>query len=691
MSAFSLRFESREGSWLAPALCVATVVAALMAAIAMFHGDGGHAAPPQSDSVVFYSYARAIADGHPYQFNAGDPPSTGSTSHIYPALLAPFHFVGARGDALVTVGLLLNTVCYLLTVLLVGLIARRLCPEAAPLAALLCALCGQTVFAAFGQTDMGLFMVLSLAALLAAVSGRTVWLAVALVACAWCRPEGLVLSVFVAASALWPSDNGTRKPGGALLAGLAGVVAFCVVLAFNWALTGHVGFHSVAGKGLLPLHSFAGAVFQIATSAADIARGVLFGLGADRARHLYLAPVLGGLLALAGLASRQWRRAESSRFELAWLIAGVAAIVLVAQSGFDGVQLDRYLAWFFPLWLIYASIGAVEVGRRGLSGRGFGVLATVLVAYQIIGVVHVASLYAQSCALTASNASFVASVNERLPKGSRLGGTNAVSYAYYLPDHHIDNIAGIVSPAFANGPFDVCNAELLKSAPEHRFDYWLLAAPEARGPWYSAFVGEQVLAETPVHGGDIALTLHRAQWETLDGVDTPLAPEALRAVAGMKLVDRIDVGDLRNEERCHYSLYTRARGAKIQPFLMTGQLAGRTISDVGRVVVGSETFRVTTRPRQPLRIVMRASARGTAPVAKPGRRESPQEFWFNPISRLPIFVNDEQALTVEARLSNDPDVFSEVVFDIPAEVIKGSYAVITIGGDHIAYGYWAYQ
>src|SRR5262249_55627119 len=49
---------------------------------------------------IHFQYARALAEGHPLRFQAGEPISTGATSALWPVLLAPFWALGARDDAI---------------------------------------------------------------------------------------------------------------------------------------------------------------------------------------------------------------------------------------------------------------------------------------------------------------------------------------------------------------------------------------------------------------------------------------------------------------------------------------------------------------------------------------------------------------------------------------------------------------
>jgi hypothetical protein len=131
-------------------LCAGALMCALLSALTRPYGFEGHVALPQADAPIYMQYARAWAEGRPYQYNAGDAPTTGSTSHLYPLLLAVPYFLGARGDALVSAGFLLNAVTYLLTLFFLWDTSRRLAPRAAPLALLLCLLSGHTVYASLG-------------------------------------------------------------------------------------------------------------------------------------------------------------------------------------------------------------------------------------------------------------------------------------------------------------------------------------------------------------------------------------------------------------------------------------------------------------------------------------------------------------------------------------------------------------
>src|SRR5437867_12671039 len=67
-----------------PLLVLAVVVAFLFAMLA---STGGRFVPQVVDLYVVCQYARAMAEGHPFRYNPGESPSTGSTSLLYTAWL----------------------------------------------------------------------------------------------------------------------------------------------------------------------------------------------------------------------------------------------------------------------------------------------------------------------------------------------------------------------------------------------------------------------------------------------------------------------------------------------------------------------------------------------------------------------------------------------------------------------------
>src|SRR5437867_6980888 len=74
------------------ALAVALVFLAFMLA-----AMSGQFVPQVVDLYLVCQYARALAQGHPFHYNPGEPASTGATSLLHTVLLAVPETVGIRG------------------------------------------------------------------------------------------------------------------------------------------------------------------------------------------------------------------------------------------------------------------------------------------------------------------------------------------------------------------------------------------------------------------------------------------------------------------------------------------------------------------------------------------------------------------------------------------------------------------
>src|SRR5688500_3931997 len=110
-----------------PALAIAAAAIALAWAFA--HATLLHAREfglPLDDSYIYLTYAKQFGRAEPFSYFSGGGYSAGSTSVLWPMLLAPFWTIGARGHALVWVSFVLCTVLYALTLVGVYRLVREL-------------------------------------------------------------------------------------------------------------------------------------------------------------------------------------------------------------------------------------------------------------------------------------------------------------------------------------------------------------------------------------------------------------------------------------------------------------------------------------------------------------------------------------------------------------------------------------
>ena len=90
---------------------------------------------PLDDSYIYLTYAKQFGRGQPFTYYPGGGYSAGSTSMLWPMLLAPFWTLGARGHALVWAAFVLCAALYAATALGAYRIVRAIAGEVAGLAA----------------------------------------------------------------------------------------------------------------------------------------------------------------------------------------------------------------------------------------------------------------------------------------------------------------------------------------------------------------------------------------------------------------------------------------------------------------------------------------------------------------------------------------------------------------------------
>ena len=647
---------------------------------------GTHLAVPQPDTLLYCQSARQIAEGTPYIFTPGDKPSTGSTSHLYPYLLAALYKAGATGDALLTAGFALNALFYLIFLANWGLIACRLVasPWAKRAACALLALNGQAVYCALAQSDVGLFMAVSSGVFVTLLSGRMGWLAALLVLAPWCRPEGVIFAVlFAGALIVRRVALRQRIPRMEWVASALAILSSVGVFVFNDWLTGYAQFQSVYYKGYFKQFDFLTALNLTVGDTVRMGRELFLGLPVSLPRECFFIPLLGTLFAWLGVMVRPWR-GESLWKELWWLLACAAGVVVVASSGWQNWNIDRYFAWLLPIWLIYMAEGVVWVGRCFPRSACRALPFLVVTAFQAMGVVWLATTYYSACLSSQQQYDFGKEAHVRLPAGARVGGDSA-NLAYVLPGRRFVHLSGIYSPDLLTAD-PLLNLERLKHQPNWRFDFWALPSeqPVLGATKIGTLCGS--VAALSVDGEN----MRRALWEGLDNALLPASVESLKQTDGWRLADRLDVGYPEDEKRCDYSSYSRFHRSEYVPFGLSRTIGTNELFEVGRVVFGGDSMTIRVRPRQPVRVVLRTLAKVEAGVRK-GSGQFVKAFTFDTPLKLAVHVDGVESATYALPLSTNELAFSEVQFTVPAEAIRKEDTRLTLYGDHVVFGYWFYQ
>ena len=666
----------------APALGIAALaifIAWAFAATTLFYSRS--MGLPLDDSYIYLTYAKQFGRGQPFTYFPGGGYSAGSTSVLWPMLLAPFWTLGARGHALVWVSFGMGAAlfaavglgCYRfvraiadseITGILGGVLALVIAPFA------WCAMSGMEV--AFASAL--LVATLLLLAIKTPVGARPSWKLIAcLAATSLSRPEAtMIVAAIVGVSVLqrvrlraWRAAAWWLLP---LVAPLAWVTANRLFAGNFFPNTGVVKSHFY-----LP-----GFDWTYWRETVRVQSGqMLHALFVDPASPLVWPRAIAVLIAIGIVRVLVWARREQR-----WLAGGVAVgapfalmFAVVCTSGVGGwsFQNYRYVATAFPLLLLLAAIALapprvlpariphhVWVRRGWLAGS-----ALVVVGFLVASVPRLRSdmlLFAQGAMDTNSQVVTIGNyVHAKLPDETIMFH-DAGAIAYY-GDGRVYDMLGLVTNDQAgianNGPG--ARFEFLESLPPERRPTYFAYYPAWMGT--AEFFGEAKLHTSLRPGlptrtrlvGEGDMQLLAANWDHAHTGERPLNDHG-----GWSLVDRVDIADMASE-RAHHWIGRMGRRHFGDP-TAHWSMVEREITDAGLVIDGGrtirdggETFTITIDPAKPTRIVIRT---GGAPSY--GFHETITK----PIT-LKLFTTGKDKELGHLTVAPPAGKFSELTFNLP--------------------------
>ena len=680
-------------------------VAAVFVSLMLFE-TGGHFVAQVSDLYVVAQYAGAMAEGHPFRYNPGDAPTTGSTSLLHTAVLAAAHAAGARGEGLVAFAILLGAAYLLASIPLAVRVATRLASRREGLlAGALVALGGPVAWSYLYGSDIALFLFLALLLLDRWLAwwdgGPATGLGLAGALAGLARPEGLLLGAALGAGSLLRPAAAPRRALDRALP-WTGLAAGALVLALQRALTGSWAGTSVSGKSLATSYGPVEALSIAAKYGVDVLRGLLLGLYPSEApigfwpgEAAFVFPPLGLALVLLAVA----RAAEASRRAATlWLAAVALAFAVAGPNVYAGVHFNRYLLWAFPGLLAFAAAGLGSLARLlarddgPLERRIFRGGAALFVVLAALSTGRFAAYYAQSAGgMWRRDVAMASWIARRLPPGVAIA--NAATSVEYLTGHRSLNLHGVMSPEFAGGRAldrDANVLEQMRRVPAAKRPAWLLVG---RAQLEVSAVLRAFAAGEPAHVaagfGDDDLLLVPARWDVLDRGLAPLDGAVAAAVAPLAEVDRLDVGDPADEAAHGYAVDSRLGAAPVGATVAFGPPpgGGPEIADAGRAVLGGESFTVRgTRAGRDLVVVLRTRAAAEARVL---RARGPAVFTLAfPTVALRLSAGGTEAATLE--LPNG-DGWCEHALRVPGRLVSTGATRLALGGRYASYRYWFYQ
>jgi hypothetical protein len=667
-----LPFLARQ--WLPIAIAIGTLALA-KSVIARVYLKLGHPGASLDDAYIHFQYARALAEGHPFRFQAGEPATSGATSLLWPALLAPFWLVGFRGEAILWPAWGVSFVALGALAYEARAITAKLAGEAAAIgvAAMVIAFPAFTWFAASGMEVVPFAWLLARCVRRASewtegAEARTRRRGIELAVLAWAvtlmRPEGALASLAIGiVLARFPREASWRSRAFALVA-LAPLVAQPL---FLLAVTGAAKSTTAAVKLLPGNPYYLGEALRAAITAnAKLLAGTLLNGEVYSAEFL---PSGGAAAAFAGLVAigvLGWRTKRPWR---AALVIGLALAIFspCTYVTFLWNRL-RYLWPFATAWLVGLAcltrlagdlLGALSARARVAAPIACGVVVGMLLMRMEWTITDAAD---SASGIDRQQVKLGRWAKDTLPPDARIGLNDTGAIAYF-GDRKTFDIVGLTTRS--EGRYWVAGTgsrlehyERLHAAspaalPTHFFVY-----PE----WFKLdmLLGDELeeatVTDSSIVGG-VTMRAHVADYSLLGSGETPWSPVG-------EIVDALDVADLESEADHRYELLAARDGEEVAGFGAAPD--GHSVIDGGRTMRTTERFSAHLRPGERARGVIRLEA------------------------AVPTRVRVRAEGRVIAFFEVEPAAWTEAILDVPAELAKRETAIelVTEGGVLTVFHYW---
>lgn len=624
---------------------------------------------PLDDSYIYLTYAKQFGRAQPFSYFPGGGYSAGSTSVVWPMLLAPFWTLGARGHALVWVSFLVCGALYAATILGVHGIVRRIAGEVPGVFAAVILL----GIAPFAWTCLSGMEVAFASALLVAMvlllldqpatGPPTKRLIACLAAASLSRPEATLLVGGIVGVAVIARLR--QRDVRSALIWAAPLLAPAVWLAANKLFAGQLFPNTGVAKSHFYLPGFDWTYWW--STVTTLSKQLLKGLFWDGASPLVMPKLVAALWLAGSVRVGLWAHRERRYLVGALIVVSPFALMLavVASSGLWSFQNYRYIAPAFALLVLPVGCALAPIGDRPRIKLAFGAAAAVIAALfvraAVPGLVTNAKLFAQGAMDTNAQVVKVGEyLHAKLPRASVMFH-DAGAIAYY-GDGRVYDMLGLVT----NHQAGVAN-----NGPGARYEFLESLPPERRPThfaYYPSWLGTdelfgEVLLHTPlqraiskarlVGGGDMQVI--EAVWDRVGTGERPLVTHD-----GWAVVDRVDVAHLASE-RAHAwrgALGRRKMGDPTARWSLVGREVGEhgLVIDGGRTIRGArERFTIARDPSRPVKLVLRTGGRASYPYQETLRSEV----------ELRVLAADGRELG-RATLPVPDGTFVEVAFDLPA-------------------------
>ncbi|HSQ64373.1 MAG TPA: hypothetical protein VLM85_14215 [Polyangiaceae bacterium] len=572
------------------------------------------------DSFIHFQYARAIAELHPLRYQAGVPPTSGATSLLWPALLAPFYAVGFRGMAIVWAAWAFGFVSLGALAVEAFHIARPLTGKSGAWATAATVLC----FSAFTWCAASGMEVVPFAWAMARcvrrasewvenpdqrTRNRRIELVVLAFVVALLRPEGAVVALGIGlALGGWLPANGKHVHR---LWALGGVAAALATPATLWAMTGTATANTATAKLLIGNPYYHGRALWDAVGAnlktffVTLLNGQVWSAEFLPSNAMPLA-----IMALVAVPVVGWQKHKLFR-SIAVLLLALGMLVPCFYVTFLWNRL-RYLWPFATGWLVALSCLAVVLGDVATLVHPRAKMGVPILLGAFAGALSVRldwtidDVANSARGIDQQHVKIGRWANEHLPDDALVGVNDTGAIAYFSNRRTFD-IVGLTTNGEARywvagtasrlEHYERLHHDRPEALPTHFIVY-----PEWMGT--DAFFGKQLfdatVTDSTILGGQ-SMRAYVADWQLLDSGARPWSEHEA------KPVDEVDVADLESEAEHRFDLAGTRDNEEVVGDASSPD--GDRVIDGGRGFRSADRFVAKLRAGMAFRGIVRASAK----------------------------------------------------------------------------------
>lgn len=588
--------------------------------ISTFYYTGGHFFLPVDDSFRYFHYANQLSQGHPFQYNSGEAPTTGARSLLYTIILAPVCFIGLSGDGLIYYSFLLGILFLFLSSWMIFRIGKLVFDQSLGIiASLLFLLNGPITWGYLSGTEIGLFSTIILATLYffgqEQESGykKTIIFGSLL---AIAHPEGIILSFLLVLILLL--NKGKLKNIQLFIPAFVGIG----YIFLNLALTGSIFSTFVQAKS--PLFSPNMPLLEILARSikfyAYLLKEIFGGFNGTYTEMIdsnagqtatYFAPfaflffLIGALpLAVKEIYSK---KLGFNLLIISWFFIG---IVLVAITFPTDYSWNMHIIPYYPLFLIAVVIGIYHFSQiitkmittMSLKETFYGISA-FFILFSLFSTAFFVVAYGKYCKDNYyQKMGLVKWVKENIPQNITIA-MSGINILRYYENRNLIDLSGVgtkgLAKAYQNGVGSIF--EWLEEKKLHPNCLILDKLDFTR----SGLLKEQLHSAKVVGVRAIEpINVYQTDWSLANSGNEPIT-----SLNGYKLMDKVDIANLDSESEHNYRFWEAEPGLNITTYVyeLFCVDSPRKLIDGGRILSGGEDMVIKTKPNHEMKIVMRTT------------------------------------------------------------------------------------